>query len=168
MFKNIKRGIKNIIYWLPIIWKDRDWDYYYIYIVLKHKLQNLHDGLTKRNLYVNVEHDTKYIRLCINLINKLTTDYYETEYLDYFKTNDTFEPTVGRNSKSFILVSVIIEDNSEEYFKKYPLIVKKLNLPKETPEERKTLALRVAQKNHARAKKLLFDILNNKIEYWWD
>ena len=24
--KNIVRGIKNLVYYLPVIWKDRDWD----------------------------------------------------------------------------------------------------------------------------------------------
>lgn len=40
---NVKRfisNIKNVIRWLPVIWKDRDWDDYYIFEVLKFKLKN--------------------------------------------------------------------------------------------------------------------------------
>ena len=31
----IKYGIENIIYYLPIVWKDRDWDNEYILDLLK-------------------------------------------------------------------------------------------------------------------------------------
>ena len=37
--KNIKTGFKNIFYWLPIIWKDRNWDSHYIFDIMMHKLK---------------------------------------------------------------------------------------------------------------------------------
>ncbi len=33
--KYFKQGIKNLWYWLPIIWKDRSWDDHYIFEVLE-------------------------------------------------------------------------------------------------------------------------------------
>jgi hypothetical protein len=36
--KYIKQGVKNLIYWFPIIWKDRNWDSHYIFEIMKHKL----------------------------------------------------------------------------------------------------------------------------------
>lgn len=36
-YYSIKNGIKNIVKYLPIIWKDRDWDEYYIFSLLYHK-----------------------------------------------------------------------------------------------------------------------------------
>ena len=36
--KYFKTGVKNIIYWFPIIWKDRNWDSHYIFEIIKHKL----------------------------------------------------------------------------------------------------------------------------------
>ena len=37
--RNIMEGIKNIIYWFPIIWKNRYFDHYYLYKIEKHHLQ---------------------------------------------------------------------------------------------------------------------------------
>ncbi len=37
-FRSIKYGIKNLITWFPIIWKDRDWDHWYLYKILRFKL----------------------------------------------------------------------------------------------------------------------------------
>jgi flagellar biosynthesis chaperone FliJ len=36
--KNFKKGIKNLWKWAPIIYKDRDWDDFYIFEMLKKKL----------------------------------------------------------------------------------------------------------------------------------
>ena len=33
--KNLKYYFKNIIKWSPILWKDRDWDHYFIYEALR-------------------------------------------------------------------------------------------------------------------------------------
>ncbi|HPF88279.1 MAG TPA: hypothetical protein PK537_09545 [Candidatus Limiplasma sp.] len=32
-------GLRNITAWLPILWKDRPWDAYYLYVILKKKLE---------------------------------------------------------------------------------------------------------------------------------
>jgi len=37
--KSLKQSIKNIIYYFPIVWKDRDWDGSFIYEILKSKLK---------------------------------------------------------------------------------------------------------------------------------
>ena len=34
MFGNFKQGIRNLINYFPIIWKDRDWDYHYTLDIL--------------------------------------------------------------------------------------------------------------------------------------
>ena len=33
------KKIRNLIRWIPIIWKDRDWDFYFTYEILKKKLE---------------------------------------------------------------------------------------------------------------------------------
>ena len=39
LHKDIKQGFKNLWKWLPVIWKDRDWDTHFIYELLKKKLE---------------------------------------------------------------------------------------------------------------------------------
>ena len=40
MHKEFARGVKNLWKWFPVIWKDRDYDSYYIYELIRVKLQN--------------------------------------------------------------------------------------------------------------------------------
>ena len=38
--KNFIKGVKNLWKWFPTIWKDRDWDSYHIYEILRVKIEN--------------------------------------------------------------------------------------------------------------------------------
>ena len=40
IFYSLIYGIKNCIKWFPIVWKDRNWDELYIYMLLQFKLKN--------------------------------------------------------------------------------------------------------------------------------
>ena len=40
LHRDIAQGIKNLIKWFPIIWKDRNWDDSFIFDILQFKLQN--------------------------------------------------------------------------------------------------------------------------------
>lgn len=33
------KGIKNLLYWLPVIWKDRDYDYGFLLKIMHHKMK---------------------------------------------------------------------------------------------------------------------------------
>ena len=39
LHSDIIQGVKNLIKWFPTIWKDRDYDQFYIYEVLRVKLE---------------------------------------------------------------------------------------------------------------------------------
>lgn len=68
-----KQGIKNIIKWFPVIWKDRDYDHDYIYSVLLFKLKKQRDYIAKREWrnYGNVEE----MNLVIYELEKSREDY---------------------------------------------------------------------------------------------
>ena len=57
-----------------------------------------------------------------------------------------------------------LKENLSDFFSKYPRIYKKYRMEK----DKKLIARKISQENHNRAKKLLFKILEEKIEYWWD
>ena len=103
-------GIKNLWKWFPIIWKDRDWDYYYIFQVLKFKLEKQAKHLGGR--------DAELMMTCVRLINKLQNEEYYEEYYD---------------SRPM---------NNEMMYK--------------------------CQAQHDKAKRLLFKIMNDRIDSWWD
>ena len=108
--KTVWTGIKNLWKWFPIIWKDRDWDYYYIFQVLKFKLEKQAKHLGGR--------DAELMMTCVRLINKLQNEEYYEEYYD---------------SRPM---------NNEMMYK--------------------------CQAQHDKAKRLLFKIMNDRIDSWWD
>jgi hypothetical protein len=108
--KYIKYGVKNLYKWFWIIWKDRDWDYYHIFQVLKFKLEKQANHLGGR--------DAELMMTCVRLINKLQNEEYYQEYYDSKPMNNEM--------------------------------------------------MHRCQAQHDKAKRLLFKIMNDRIEEWWD
>ena len=67
-FYDIKYRIQNIIYYLPIIWKDRDWDNEYILDLLKYKLKKNEKNLRKYSIAVDSDKTADEIKNVIDLI----------------------------------------------------------------------------------------------------
>ena len=73
-WRNFTYGVKNIIKWMPVIYKDRNWDQWFIYEILKTKLEHqaeymLHHG--------HLENSIKYaeeIHKCIEMINTVQNE----------------------------------------------------------------------------------------------
>ena len=74
--------IKNLINWFPIIYKDKNWDFCYIYEILENKLKNVLKRTEKVKFYVGWEQDAKYLRICLNLIKKLKDEEYTFEHFN--------------------------------------------------------------------------------------
>jgi len=79
LFDNINR----IIWWTPKIWKDRDWDYAYLYKIIEYKLARMEDCI--RNGYnVDSEKVAKNIKICRELLKRLAKDEYEHEFISEY------------------------------------------------------------------------------------
>jgi hypothetical protein len=84
MLNNIIQGIKNLLYWFPIIWKDRNFDQHFIYEILKHKLKYQSKSILKNNIHTSAERNSRIMNICISLIDKVQSEFYLYEHLDYF------------------------------------------------------------------------------------
>jgi hypothetical protein len=73
------RGIKNLIKWRKTIWNDRDFDYYYIYEILKKKLEFMADHTEKNSMLENADQHAKEMRECVKLIHAIQHEEFETE-----------------------------------------------------------------------------------------
>jgi hypothetical protein len=175
MFKDFYRSINNVIRWFPIIWKDRDWDDSFIFTILKTKLKFQAEYISKRDFHTRAKRDAEIMNLCIRLIEKVREEYYSMEYYDYHETEYNFIDSDVPNCKEMVFNE--ISENFDDYFKKYPLIHKRvLNgegwvsiIDEESGEIiKKRVAMNMGHINHSRARKLLFKILESQIECWWD
>ncbi len=118
------------------------------------------------------------MRLCANLIDKVQDEFYQIEYMDYFESKYWFEPVKDKPGYSS-MESETLSENFDAYFKKYPLVYKKVLTNKELqifgiePREgeddvKQRIAMNIGRYNHERARKLLFRIMEENIEGWWD
>lgn len=170
--KDFKIGIKNIWYWFPLIWKDRNWDHIFILDLLSHKIKSQSKYIGERGIYVGAERDAEIMMTCVRLIESIKEDFYGMEYTAYEKTKNWFEEIPDRPGYS-TWKSIQLEESFNDYFAKYPLIYKRVMngegwLKMDDPTDKHLIASNIAHINHERAKKLLFKILEERIEHWWD
>jgi hypothetical protein len=171
--RNIMEGIKNIIYWFPIIWKDRNWDQSFIYEVLKHKLKAQANYIDTKDRHTRAKQDARRMRLCVSLIQICQDDTYNTEYMDYAETDFWFEDVEDKPGYSTIK-SDIIWEKYDDYFKKYPLIYKRVMNGEGVfslegrDDDKQVIAMNIGHINQDRAHKLLFKIMEENIQGWWD
>ena len=68
-YQDLCNGIKNLIYWFPIIWNDYDWDHSYLLKIEQHKLKSMLKYFIKSNLVKDNDIIIRDIKLCISLID---------------------------------------------------------------------------------------------------
>lgn len=171
LWKDFKTGVKNIVYWIPIIWKDRNWDYRYIYTILQHKLKAQSKYIGNRGNHVTAKRDAEIMMTCVRLIDKVGDEFYSSEQMDYHKDKHWFTPSEKEGYSEWN--SRTIEENFDDYFAKYPLIYKRV-MNGEGPfkldgnDDKKRIAMNIGHINDKRAQDLLFKIINENINKWWD
>ena len=69
--------IKRMIDWFPVIWKDYDWDYHSLYVVMRKKLSRLEDGI-RTGWAVDADATADNIHFAVMLLDRLIAcDYLE-------------------------------------------------------------------------------------------
>jgi hypothetical protein len=183
--KEFFRFIVKMFRWTPVIWRDRDYDDYFIFEILKQKILQQRSYLVKNNRHTNIDQDNFWMTVCLNLIERIQNNYYEIEYFDYFDSDTIF--TEVEDCENFEESGKLYEmnhnykvDNMIDYINKYPIDRKKaiIFLKNNTREEgfnyienqgdRHTLCVFMSSIRHKKAINLLFKVLSNKIEHWWD
>lgn len=166
--KQFTDGVKNLITYLPIIWYDRNYDFTYTLILLKKKIELQRKLLVSGNRHQGIETINYFTTVCLNLIERIEEDFYGTEYFDYHNSKHEFIPAEGHEGYSE-MKTTILNERFDEYLNKYPLVVKQVL--KERPDlisDKHNLCHWVGSHNQERCKNLLFKILSNHGESWWD
>lgn len=159
-------GVANIIRWIPTLYRDRDWDDYYITKLLQKKIEHQREYLVKHNRHLDISRDNFWMTIVLNLIEREHEDYYSLEYQDYVKEDMIFNDDRSIDFK-------LIEDNSEAYLAKHKAAV--LRMVKENyfdvqskMKNGKSVALILSMYNQERCRKLLYKVLERQLMRWWD
>ena len=140
----------NLWRWFPIIWKDKDWDHHFIFEMLKFKLNNVADQFESTQYFAGYKREVQRIRLCIKLIESIQSEKYEMEaYSDLLTHDDVEKYLEAHKSTTFKVLTN----------KKYQWYC---------TDNRNLVAMNVGIYKHQQAKRILFTILEQYIERWWE
>jgi hypothetical protein len=175
IFRTLKIGISNLWAWLPIIWKDRDWDSWFIYQIIEFKLRRQSNYIGRKDRHTRAQEDAKDMLICADLINKVKDSYYDSEYTDYHESEMVFTDIEDKPGYSEININTISED-FDSYFRKFPtwhkraIIFIKENQKRFTTDhnDKKLVAMIMGDLRQEKAKDLVFRIMSKKINRWWD
>lgn len=85
--QDLKYGLKNLIKWFKTIWKDRDWDHYYLEVMMLKKLKGMRGSIENNNNII--KGNGKYVdyyralNICIEILERRTSEFYnELMYKD--------------------------------------------------------------------------------------
>ena len=159
-------GIKNIFRWIPTLYKDKDWDEWYIYSILQKKIEFQRKEIIYANRHMQVDRDNRDMTIVLNLIERVKEEHYGSEYLDYSESKFRFE-LVERDRDLYSIEEDVISETYDDYLKKYPSSVRKVL--KERPDlNKKDLCFWVAKHNGEKAHDLLHRVLKERMKLWWD
>lgn len=162
-------GLTNIIRWIPVIYKDRDWDETYILRMLQKKIEHQRAYLVKANRHTRIDEDNFWMTITLNLIERELQEFYNLEQYDYMDTEVKFVPCEKREG-SYEMKTKIKRDRLDEYFMKYKGAITRVMKANRGVEfiEKEKLAFHIARYNQARSRRLLFLILMEHSNRWWD
>lgn len=166
---SITDGTANIISWMPTIYKDRNWDDFYILEITKQKLLRQRKYLVKHNRHMDIWQANRDITICLNLIERLQNDYYSSEYQNYFEEEIMVleSDTPGFHELDIKVISENFEPYKQKYKKACCEVVNGAYRGR-LPYEKKDIAFLTSQYNQERCNKLLFKILAERQSWWWD
>lgn len=153
--------VKRLIRWIPVIWKQYDFDYNYALDVFKLKLTELAEFLESDKAHTSsAKVNAGKIRTVLKLMDKVYNGDYETEY--QYKLNEEY----GEELLEFKLIPCENKEGYSELKYSYELT--------ETPEKiaeinaRQGELIRESIEKRDRAHKLLWELIEHNIQKWWD
>lgn len=110
--------IKNIIRWVPVLWKDKDWDHYDIFEILKTKLKFQSEYIRKKGYHESAEYDADRMDLCIKLIDRVQNEYYIDEMLkkEASYSDENIDKAINQHNKAKRILFKLLEQNIESWW----------------------------------------------------
>jgi len=155
-------GIKNIIRWIPTLYHDQDWDWYYTLKILQKKIEFQRKELVNSNRHTKIDIDNRDMTLALNLIERFKEEYYENELIHH--CSSIF--ILGHCEED--INTKTTDERLDEYIKKYPSSVRGITKKYGIIEDKEKLCLQLSLYNQEKSNKLLFRILEEKLKNWWD
>jgi len=166
---NLFNNIKNFLKWVPTAWGDRNFDEYFLHRVIRFKLKNMAEYFESTiqpsddQVFVysegfhNPKHKIEKINTILKLFDLIENDYYIMEAYDKIIEiygDRSIDFVKNENDLGYKVVDVWERDYSEEELEKI----------KKHEDE---LVLEAEYKTN-KASQLIWKMISNYNEYWWD
>ena len=152
--RRIISKIKKIIDYIPILWNDEDWDFEYLLLLLRFKLDKIKDCIHKNDIIV--KHEQREIFIGIN---------QAIQHIDNYCNDNAFSDYAGKLPFEIDFKS---EKNNDGY---YNLITLNKQTQKPlTQEENELYDEYLINKINFQQKEweLIFDTIKQEGQKWWD
>lgn len=83
-YYKLKYGIKNLIAWFPVIWRDRDWDEWYLFNIMHKKLERMEKLHRNDGHFVRSEETADQIMVAKEALKRLIDDKYYEKACEYY------------------------------------------------------------------------------------
>jgi len=88
----VKTGVRNLFTWFPVIWNDRDWDYYFIFKLLEFKLNKMAKYQRKNGTAINHKSIARRMEITAMALRRLMDDEYdERAMMDHTRKYGEYE-----------------------------------------------------------------------------
>jgi len=86
-YYSVINGVPNIFKWTKIIWKDRNWDYNYIFYILQFKFENMEKFFNSdKAMTISSKRRAKEIMVAKNLCKRISSNQYlDNALIDYYR-----------------------------------------------------------------------------------
>ena len=156
-FKRKIWQFKNVLRWLPIIWKQHDFDYHYSLEVFKFQLQKQAEFLeSDRAVTLCAKDRAKRIRTVLKLMDKVYDEEYAMEY------QEVLEEMYGKDVLNFTF-----EESERSGYKILKYKYESWSNADEIAQIKDEL-FQMSKEKQKRAHKILWAMIEKDIQTWWD
>lgn len=75
----ITNGVPQVIKWFPLIWTIRDWDSFFLLMVMQFQMANMRANIDEYSLHVTKDRDIKTLSICIACVERLLEDDHHSK-----------------------------------------------------------------------------------------
>ena len=155
IYYRLKYGIFNLIYYFNVIWNDRHWDHYYLYLLLKRKLEGMERFYREKANHEGSEKDSKKMRFCVDCLERLIKD-------DYVDPENKLREKYGK-----YVMKCVLDEKGRNVFEMNREKVKTKEEKERYDEELRERCSR-GYYEEQRDIRLLFKVIEMNIQRWWD
>ena len=155
-------NIRNIIRWIPVLWNNFDWDYNFMYDIMRFKIERMAHYQRNNGHLVNNELYASRMDTFIRLLNKVR----EEEYL--FDHNKTITEKYGNWKFDFIEYNKEDDGGGKWYsaVKKWEKDYTPQQI--EDIEKESDMLFESDIKQQAKAERILWKFFTHNVRHWWD